>query len=90
MLALNSPLRPLALAGGLRLGAAFDVDTHWFYRNRVMALRALGSSGVAIRAAEDSGTDAFVDADRAALTPLRQSDGSYRIDASSRCLGAAP
>jgi hypothetical protein len=90
VLALNAPLRAFALVGGLRLGAAFDVDTHWVYRNQAPALRALASSGVAIRAVEHSGTDAFVAADRAALAPLRQSDGSYRIGASSRCLGAAP
>lgn len=68
----------------------FDVSTHWFCGNEATALRGLGSSGVAIRAIEHSGADAFVDAHRAALAPFRQPDGSFRIGARFRCLVAAP
>lgn len=54
------------------------------------ALRALGSSGVAVRASENAGQDAVDDAHRTALAPLRQDDGTYRIDALFRCLVAQP
>jgi SAM-dependent methyltransferase len=86
----ESALRAFAVAGGLTPGAVFDVDTPWFYRDEAAALRGLGSAGVAIRAIEHSGEEAFIAAHRAALAPFRHNDGSFRIGARFRCLVAAP
>ncbi len=86
----EAALRAFAKAGGLTPGAVFDVDTHWAYPDEATALRGLGSAGVAVRAVEHSGHDAFVEAHRAALAPFRQPDGSFRIAARFRCLVAAP
>jgi hypothetical protein len=83
-------LRAFAIAGGLAPAAVFDVNTHWFYRDEATALRGLGSSGVAIRAVEHSGAEAFDHAHRTALAPFRQPDGSFRMTARFRCLVAAP
>jgi SAM-dependent methyltransferase len=83
-------LRAFVAAGGLVPGAIFDVDTHWFYRDEVTALRGIASSGVASRAIEHSGEAAFIEAHRAAFAPFRQPDGSYRIGARFRCLVASP
>ncbi|WP_198376082.1 class I SAM-dependent methyltransferase [Neoroseomonas rubea] len=69
---------------------AFDVDTHWSYPDEATALRGLGSAGVAVRAIEHAGAEAFVAAHRAALAPFRQPDGGFRIGARFRCLVAAP
>ena len=41
-------------------------------------------------ASENAGQDAVDDAHRTALVPLRQDDGTYRIDALFRCLVAQP
>ena len=83
-------LRAFAEAGGLRPIDVFDVDTPWFYGNEAMALRGLGSSGVAVHAIAHSGEEAFLSAMRAFLTPHRQADGSYHIGARARCLVATP
>jgi SAM-dependent methyltransferase len=86
----EAALRRFAAAGGLTPGAVFDVDTHWAYPDEATALRGLGSAGVAVRAVEHAGHEAFVAAHRAALAPFRQPDGSFRIAARFRCLVAAP
>ena len=86
----ETALRAFAVAGGLTPGAVFDVDTHWSYPDEATGLRGLGSAGVAVRAIEHSGRDAFIAAHRAALAPFRQPDGSFRIAASFRCLVATP
>lgn len=83
-------LRALVVAGGLTPRDVFDVDTHWYYRSEAAALRGLGSSGVATRAIEHSGAEAFIAAHRAALAPFRQPDDSFRLGARFRCLVAAP
>jgi ubiquinone/menaquinone biosynthesis C-methylase UbiE len=85
-----SALRTFAEASGLTPHDVFEVDTHWYYRSEAAALRGLGSSGVAIRAIEHSGADAFIAAHQAALAPFRQTDGSFRLTARFRCLVAAP
>jgi hypothetical protein len=66
------------------------VDTHWSYPDEATALRGLGSAGVAVRAIEHAGEAAFVAAHRAALSPFRQPDGSFRVAARFRCLVATP
>jgi SAM-dependent methyltransferase len=86
----EAALRAFAAAGGLTPGAVFDVDTHWAYPDEATALRGLGSAGVAVRAVEHSGHDAFVAAHRAALAPFRQPDGGFRVGARFRCLVASP
>lgn len=86
----ETALRAFAVAGGLSPGHMFDVDTPWHYPDEATALRGQASAGVAIRAIEHAGEDAFLDTMRAALTPFRQSDGSFRISARFRCLVAAP
>lgn len=83
-------LQTFAANSGLTPRDLFDVDAPWFYRDEETALRGLGSSGVAIRAIEHSGADAFVAAHRAALAPFRQPDGSFRLMARFRCLVAIP
>jgi len=83
-------MRGFAAAGGLTPVKVFDVDTAWTYPDEATVLRGLASAGVAIRAIEHSGEDAFIAAHRAALAPFRQSDGSFRIGARARCLVAAP
>jgi SAM-dependent methyltransferase len=86
----ETALRGFAKAGGLTPGAVFDVDTTWSYSDEATALRGLGAAGVAVRAIEHSGRDAFVTAHRAALAPFRQPDGGFRVAARFRCLVAAP
>lgn len=83
-------LQAFAANSGLTPRDLFDVDAPWFYRDEETALRGLGSSGVAIRAIEHSGAEAFVAAHRAALAPFRQPDGSFRLMARFRCLVATP
>jgi len=86
----ETALRTFAKAGNLAPGAVFDVETAWSYRDEDTALRGLASAGVAVRAIEHSGEDAFIKAHRAALAPFRQPDGSFRIGARFRCLVATP
>jgi SAM-dependent methyltransferase len=86
----EAALRAFALAGGLSPRTVFDVDTHWSYPDEATGLRGLGSAGVAVRAIEHAGVDAFIAAHRAALAPFRQSDGSFRVAARFRCLVAMP
>lgn len=85
-----SALRALAESAGLKPLDVFDVACQWAYPDLATALRGLGSSGVAVRAAELSGAQAVDDAHAAALAPLRQPDGGYRIGAAFRWLMAAP
>lgn len=85
-----SALRALAESAGLRPLEVFDVVCHWEYPDLATALRGLASSGVAVRAAEASGVEAVNEAHAAALAPLRQAHGGYRIGASFRWLLAAP
>ncbi|WP_372624103.1 class I SAM-dependent methyltransferase [Falsiroseomonas sp.] len=86
----ETALRAFAAAGGLTPGTVFDVDTHWSYPDEATGLRGLGSAGVAVRAIEHSGREAFIEAHRAALAPFRQPDGSFRVAARFRCLVAMP
>ena len=86
----EATLRTFTVAGGLKPGVVFDVNTYWFYRDEATALRRLGSAGGAIRAIAHSGEDAFIAAHLAAIARFRQPDGSFRIGARFRCLVAAP
>ena len=86
----ETALRALALQAGLTPLDILDVDSPFRYPDLDTALRALASSGVAVRAAEFSGQEMVDEAHRKALAPFRQSDGRYHIAAVFRCLIAAP
>lgn len=82
-------LRAFAANAGLTALEVSDVACDWHYEDLDTALRGLGSSGVAAKAAEHASADAVDSAHAAALAPFRQRDGSYRLGASFRWLMAA-
>ena len=82
----ETALRAFATDAGLDPLDVFDVDSPWQYPDHATALRAMKSSGVAVRAMENSSEDAVDAAFSQAIEPFRQADGSYRIDAIFRCL----
>ena len=82
----EAALRAFAGSAGLEPLEVFDVDSPWQYPDLPTALRGLGSSGVAARAIENASENAVNEAHATALAPFRQSDGSYRIGATFRCL----
>ena len=86
----EAALRAFAASAGLRPLEVRDVSCTWSYPDLATALRGLGSSGVAVRATENSSEEAVNQAHTVALTPFRGDDGSYRIGASFRWLLAAP
>jgi SAM-dependent methyltransferase len=88
--ALSEPgkLEELAARAGLIPREAFDVETPLTYPDLATAQRGLGSSGVAVKAAETSGQAALDAAHEAALAPFVQPDGGYRIGAAFRVLMA--
>ena len=79
-------LREFAVKAGLAPVQVVDVDSPFHYPDLATALRGLTSSGNAIRTAELSSDDAVRGAYTDALAQFRQSDGSYRIGATFRCL----
>lgn len=81
-------LRTFAAQADLAPQQVFDVDSPWYYPDLATALRGLTSAGVAVRAIEHSGEDAVINSYTSALAPFRQSDGSYKIGATFRCLTA--
>lgn len=82
-------LRNFASKAGLEPMDAVDVDSPWRYPDLSTALRGLMSSGAAIRAAQLSSEEAVRKAYTDALAAFRQSDGSYRMGATFRCLFAS-
>jgi SAM-dependent methyltransferase len=88
--ALSEPgkLQELAARAGLTPREVFDVDSPWTYPDLATALKGLGSSGVAFKAAETSGQAALDAAHEAAIAPFAQPDGGYRIGATFRVLMA--
>jgi hypothetical protein len=82
----EAALRAFAAAAGLTPIEVFDIESPWHYQNLSIALHGLKSAGVTVRAMETSGEEAVDKAHRKALEPFRQSDGSYRIGATFRCL----
>ena len=82
----EAALRAFASGAGLDPADVFDVDSPWQYSNLATALRGLKSHGGAARAIENSSEEAVDSAHAQALAPFRQSDGSYRIGATFRCL----
>lgn len=85
----ESALRAFATSAGLEAMQVADVSCQWHYTDLDTALRGLGSSGVAAKAAEHASVEAVNRSHAAALAPFRQSDGSYRLGACFRWLTAA-
>lgn len=81
-------LREAAVAGGLRPLDIVDGELDWTYPDLATALRGLGSSGVAVRAAALAGRPALDAAHAGALAPFVRPDGSYRIGVRYRYLVA--
>jgi SAM-dependent methyltransferase len=86
----EAALRQFAVDAKLTPIDVFDVDTPFFYPDQTTALRGLNSSGVAMRAIENSSVEAVTAAHVKAIAPFRQADGSYRIKAVFRCLLTKP
>ncbi|WP_369538104.1 class I SAM-dependent methyltransferase [Leptothrix discophora] len=82
-------LKAFATSAGLTALDVSDVACRWYYRDLDTALRGLGSSGVAAKAAEHSGAQAVDQAHAEALARFRQADGSYRLEACFRWLMAS-
>jgi SAM-dependent methyltransferase len=82
----DAALRAFATDAGLDPVDVFDVDSPWQYADLATALRGLRSHGGAARAIEHSSEEAVDSAHAQALAPFRQSDGSYTIGATFRCL----
>lgn len=82
----ESALKHFASSAGLEPIEVFDVDSPWYYQDLQTALRGLRSSGVSVKAIENSSIDAVNEAHTLALEAFRQHDGSYRIGANFRCL----
>jgi len=86
----ESALKAFAKRAGLTALEVSDLACEWYYNDLHTALRGLGSSGVAARAAEHTSAEAVANAHEAALAPFRRDNGSYRLGASFRWLLAAP
>ena len=84
----EAALREFAASADLSPTEVFDVVAPWHYPDKATALRALKSTGVAIRAIEHASEAAVDSAHSEAIEPFRQADGSYLVDASFRCLVA--
>ena len=86
----ETALRKFATDAKLSPIKTFDVDSPFIYADEETGIRALNSSGVAVRAMDNTSEAAVTDAHRKALAPFRQKDGSYRVSATFRCLLAKP
>jgi SAM-dependent methyltransferase len=86
--ALSAPgaLEELGRAAGLTPGDADEVACRWTFPDPEAALRALISSGPAVKAIQTSGEDAVRGAVEAAIAPFRQSAGGYSIGSAFRYL----
>lgn len=82
----ENALRKFAVDAKLTPIAVFDVDCPFVYPDEATAVRGLNASGVAVRAIENTSEQAVSEAHRKAIAPFCRSDGSYRINASFRCL----
>ena len=82
----EAALRKFAEDAGLDPIEVFDVDSAFHYRDLDTGVRALNSTGVAVRAMENSSEEAVSEAHRGALMPFRQADGTYLVAARFRCL----
>jgi SAM-dependent methyltransferase len=86
----EATLRAFAASAGLVAGECFDVEAPWHFDSLATALLALKSSGVGARAIAHSDEASVDKAHATALAPFAQSDGSYRVKATFRCLMSRP
>jgi len=86
----ENALKVFAATAGLTPFEVFDVESPWSYPDEATAIRGLNSSGVAVRAMENTSEAAVTEAHRQALAPFRRPGGDYLIGASFRCLLAHP
>ena len=84
----ETALREFATSADLSPVEVFDVDAPWRYPDIETALRGLKSAGVAIRAMEHTSEAAVDSAYTEAIETFHQTDGTYLIDATFRCLVA--
>jgi SAM-dependent methyltransferase len=89
--ALSEPgaLEALATQGQLKALNVADIDGHWEYADLETALRALLSSGPAVRAINHAGEQAVRQAVAEAVKPFQTSSGGYRLENRWRYLVAA-
>lgn len=85
----KSALIRFAEGAGLRPLGVDDVECTWSYPDLLTAMRAFGSAGVAVRAAESTSQEALDGAHERALEPFVRPDGSVRLRAVFRWLSAA-
>lgn len=83
-------LTDLVASAGLHPVDIDDVECVWRYPDLPQALRALGSSGVAAKAAEHTSPQQVDQAHEAALAPYRRKDGGYEVRAVFRWMLAKP
>ncbi|HAW56091.1 MAG TPA: hypothetical protein DCX29_14695 [Hyphomonas sp.] len=83
-------LRAFAAEAGLTPLEVVDVSSPWEYESEALAVRGIGSSGVAAKAMDASGEAAVNAAHAAAIAPFVQADGRVRIGATCRLLFATP
>jgi SAM-dependent methyltransferase len=84
----KAALTALVESAGLKPVEVADVECFWRYPDLPTALRGLGSSGVAVRAAENASQAELDKAHAAAVAPFVKNDGSYEIRARFRWLQA--
>jgi SAM-dependent methyltransferase len=82
----ETALRNFAAAAGLDAEEVFDVESPFQYATLAEGVRGMGSSGVAARARHSSSEEAVDQAYAQALNNFRQTDGSFYIPATFRCL----
>lgn len=85
----SDALTEFATSVGLAPIEVFDRPCPFRYPDESTALRGLCSTGVAERGRDIAGEEAVIAAYAEAIAPFRLADGSYRIDATFRCLLAA-
>jgi SAM-dependent methyltransferase len=80
--ALSQPgaLETFAARGGLRTGGRREVPCVWSFPDERTLLRALKSTGFAVKAIEVAGEEAVTEAVLTAVVPYRTSDGGCRIE----------
>lgn len=83
-------LTELVASAGLHPVDIDDVECVWRYTDLPTALRGLGSSGVAAKAAAVTTPQEVDKAHEAALEPYRRKDGSYEVRAVFRWMLARP
>ena len=86
----EAELRQFAASASLKPVEVFDTASPFIYADEATAIHGLSSAGVAVRAIENTSEHVVTDAFAKAIAPFRQPDGSYRIEASFRCLLARP